>query len=159
MLGLLVALKRPPRLVVGSSWAQAVRHAGGGGRPGGRPTLNWKQKQQLRLANKAEKSIKMRSFGGGDFSEIEHLVGKDWMKSSVNLSTVAEYKYDVVKGPKEGDYEGDGNTRKKIQISALFGPSKKYGELDKKYNFERRTFSMKRLHEAKNAKKSITSVR
>ena len=29
---------------------QQVRFAGGGGRPGGKPTLNWRQKQQLRIA-------------------------------------------------------------------------------------------------------------
>jgi len=118
---------------------QQIRHAGGGGRPGGKPTLNWRQKQQLRLTTKENKT-KLRTFGGGNLSEIEHLLGKDWMKKAVDLSKVTEFKSPVIN---VGDRDGENNSRKQIQSASLFGSNKPFGLLEAKPS--RRPFSHKRL--------------
>ena len=132
--------------------AQQVRHAGGGGRPGGRPTLGWKQKQQLRLANKQSgKTFKLRAFGSVGAKDLEQLLGKDWSKSAVNLSKVTEYQSPDVptESSERGAFDGENNTRKQINIQSLFGPTKPFGMLEKKENKFHRTFSHKRLREAK----------
>jgi len=130
-----------------------VRYAGGGGRPGGRPTLSWKQKQALRLSQKeTTKSFKLRAFGEAGPKDMEELLGKDWMANSttVNLSGLSEFKSpEPSPGDVLGKYEGDNNTRKQINVAALFGSSKAFGELEKKENKFRRTFSHKRLREQK----------
>ena len=147
--GVLGRLTRAPAAAAGV----AVRYAGGGGRPGGRPTLSWKQKQALRLSQKeTTKSFKLRAFGEAGSKDMEELLGKDWMAKSttVNLSGLSEFKSpEPSPGDVLGKYEGDNNTRKQINVAALFGSSKAFGELEKKENKFRRTFSHKRLREQK----------
>lgn len=132
----------------------AKRFAGGGGRPGGRPTFNWKQKQQLRLLEKGQRTPKLVPLGVvGDFRDIQGLVD---MSKAVNLSKLDEYTSPPDAAADLGPWEGENNTRKQVQVSRLFGSAKPYGALVKKANFENRRFSHKRLAEQKQARLGAT---
>ena len=127
------------------------RFAGGGGRPGGRPTFNWKQKQQLRLLEKAGKRANLAPVGVmGDFQDIRDLVDA---ASTVDITNLATYESPRDAAAAEaGPYEGDNNTRKQILVANLYGSHKPCGPLVKKQNFEQRRFSHRRLFEDKKAR-------
>ena len=64
-----------------------VRHMGGG-RPGGRPTFNWKEKRALGL-DKEFGELKAGPFGY--FEDIENHFAKDVEKSFIKLGDIEEY--------------------------------------------------------------------
>ena len=133
------------------------RNAGGGGRPGGRPTFSWKDKQALRLANKADKQQKpFKVLPFGDFKDIEPYLNASKGDFMVDITDSAEWSEE---SEKKKRYESQGvtyeeaeaekarvaNTRKVIDPSLLFGSQKTAGVIEKKYNYSGAKFSHKRI--------------
>ncbi len=101
------------------------RHAGGGGRPGGKPTLNFKQKRILGL-DKPFKRFKLRPFGDFDdhFEGFYNEAENNPKHIMINLG-----QHDVWKEP---DIDYDVNVKKNILVSNLFGSHKNCGMLPSK---------------------------
>jgi len=114
----------------------AVRYAGGGGRPQGRPVLNFKQRRELGLPDKDRngfiKSPKLKMMG--NFEDIEKWVDKSAM---VDITDLDEWESPSM-------FVED---KKVIVPSSLFGPSKaaNRGSLPKKSNVDGNKFSHKRI--------------
>ena len=67
---------------------QQHRYAGGGGRPGGKPTFNWKQRKELGLDNlKDEKDMRVKF--AGDFNDLKSFMDSSryFTKLYINLLT------------------------------------------------------------------------
>ena len=99
-----------------------LRFAGGGGRPGKTPTLNWKQKRILGLDKPKTKSFKEIVRPTGDFSDIEKFFDEkagDRMIDITNLETFVspQIEEEVI------------NDKKKVQLKMLFGSNKPHGML------------------------------
>ena len=110
---------------------QQIRHGGGGGRPGGKPTFNWRQKMQLRLAQKGDKKLKpFKLAPSGDWEDIEAHFDESKGHTMVDITSMEQFE------PPEmeilGEYEGPNDTRKQIDQSALFGPDKPRGSIYRK---------------------------
>lgn len=93
----------------------------GGGRPGGRPAFNWKEKKLLQLNQ--EKVVPKFLPTGYIYSEQEFNQMVDTSRGDVayNLSTMADFEDGEVTVP---------YNKKKVQVSSLFGSHKSYGLLD-----------------------------
>ena len=106
------------------------RFAGGGGRPGARPTFNWKERRALGLPEAGEVAPKTRKMG--DFDDIAKYVSEDAM-------------LDVLNQDDGWELEEIGSDKKVIHPSNLFGAGKGRGKLLKKRNYNRKTFSHTRI--------------
>ena len=144
------------RLANGAATVQC-RFAGGGGRPGGRPAFNWKEKQVLRLSNKAnkKKAFKLKDFGEGEWGDLEALLDKSRGDYVKNITALGEFKLPPPKSSSDEQPEEEENTRKQIQVRALFGSHKGFGPVPIKTNFQRKTFSHRALAEKRKAAKRI----
>lgn len=103
---------------------QQHRFAGGGGRPGGKPTLNWRQKKQLRIARKDQMKLARQGFIDDEMDE--------WLKAQpgyqeVDLSNVEKYE---IESPITDQLYFD--TRREFNASSLFGSNKSAGGFKKK---------------------------
>jgi len=103
---------------------QQVRFAGGGGRPGGKPTLNWRQKQQLRIARKDQIKLAKQGFIDDEMDE--------WLKAQpgyeeIDLTNVENYE---IESPITDELYFD--TRRQFNASSLFGSNKSAGGFKKK---------------------------
>lgn len=105
-----------------------VRHAGGGGRPGGKPTFSWKQRKILGLDRKnIPINEKIRK-------EVGNLASEDELKKFVADNKGILIKIEPTDSftiPKEiMDADQDlQHTRKKLNVTSLFGPDKARGYL------------------------------
>lgn len=118
-----------------------VRHRGGG-RPGGRPTFNWKEKRELErldaeyLANNKEfdefKFTKM----GGDASELVQTVDPSRGDIVIDLNTAAEFDSTVFTNKLKNVTYYD-TSRKTVEVKRLFGTSKPTGFVakDREYRY------------------------
>jgi len=113
----------------------AIRHAGGGGRPGGKPTFSWKQKFQLRLDSKQKKKVyKSRPFG--DFQELEEYIDP----------TRGDAIYEISDGFTEPEMpKGMNNQYKVIDVTKLYGSDKPYGQLTRDRPVNSSPFSKRRM--------------
>ena len=109
----------------------SIRHAGGGGRPGGKPTFNWRERMMLRLARKDEKKLKpLKIAPTGDWADLEAYFDESRGDTMINISELDEFEApDVVS---HEQFEGPNDTRKEIDVSTLFGPHKPRGALERK---------------------------
>ena len=105
-----------------------VRFAGGGGRPGGRPAFNWKEKLLLRLGSN-EKKMPWKNRPFGDF-EAEIMPYFDASRGDVivDITNMSDWKEPV--GVSSGTDERN-NDKKKVKIPLLFGSNKSFGLLSK----------------------------
>jgi len=117
-------------------YQQPCRHAGGGGRPGGKPAFNWKQRRSLKLDNIGNsKEFKIKPFGSYD--EIKPFYDENAGDVTIDLNKVASFDDETLFPPNVEDetgnlFKGDSNTRKILQISNLYGSKKPYGLLERK---------------------------
>ena len=127
-----------------------VRFAGGGGRPGGRPTFNWREKQQLRLSNKdAQKEMKLRPFGS--WLDLEPYFNEKEGDKMIDPKKVPSYTVEASDAATE-------NTRKTLHYASLFGSTKSYGFLrDKVKHGHHARFSHKRIFGVAKEKANIKS--
>eukprot|EP01041_Mallomonas_annulata_P003705 gene3705-7368_t len=117
--------------------------AGGGGRPGGRPAFNWKERKTLGLDG-ASKELKARPIG--DFNDIEGFMDPSRGDILVNLTDLEHWD----EPEKEMISDGYRDARKTIQIGMLFGPNKIAGTiLRKESNAEKPNFSHRRIFGSK----------
>jgi hypothetical protein len=116
----------------------AMRLAGGGGRPGGRPAFNWKEKMALRIANKqAKKEIKVRPFGS--LLDLEPHFDANRGDKIIDLSTVKPgFTIEAVN-------ESSNSSKKTIAMQMLFGSNKSYGLIPRKDVKGRQRFSHSRI--------------
>jgi hypothetical protein len=116
---------------------QVVRHAGGGGRPGKRPTFNWKQKKILGLDKIPEKTFEEIVRPTGNFSDIERFFNPEAGDRMVDLTTLEDFEPEKIQQDKYND-------KKKVNTSMLYGSAKASGMLKrpKKERFQFR-FSKK----------------
>ncbi len=123
---------------------QQLRFAGGGGRPGGKPTFNWKERMELRLARKGDKRIKPFKVGpSGDWDDIAPYFDKNKGHTMIDITDL-----DTFEAPETeelGEFEGENDTRKVIDVTSLFGPDKARGSLPKKRNHAKLNFSHRRI--------------
>lgn len=121
---------------------QLVRHAGGGGRPGGRPAFNWREKQQLRLSQKnAKKELKLRPFGS--WLDIQEFFDE---KSGATMIEPSKVREGVTIKARDPSDDPDSNTKKVLSPALLFGPQKSYGYLRGKATHGKHAlFSHKRI--------------
>jgi len=114
-----------------------VRYAGGGGRPGGVPKFNWKEKKLLNI-NQKRKPLKLRPYGY--WEDIEEFFDP---KRDVMLPWEQDEKtFDDPAFAGKINTESD---RKRLDMRSLYGSSKSYGMLPvkdvpkemKKYSYER----------------------
>jgi len=128
-----------------------VRHAGGGGRPGAKPTLSWKERRDLRLEKKGEKVKKFELKEFGDFDE-DIAPFLDEARGDVMLN-ITDKDFDLadhvgtdeeIRARKES-MDKESNPYKQIERSRLFGPEKAAGALLKKENTEGKRFSHRRV--------------
>jgi len=143
----MLRIKSINRFLLGS-----VRNAGGGGgRPGGKPTFNWKQRASLGLQKVQLNAPRDRNFPRsphlyGDVNTIRH-----W------LSDIPPEDHVVLEGPNKSSDEqiaafyarldkihADSQKRSepKLDYSNLFGPNKAFGMIPvKKNDFRRNSFT------------------
>jgi len=113
-----------------SSLLTAVRFAGGGGRPGGKPAFNWKEKKLLNLDGASSKKVKLHSSG-----EM-----KDFLKAlqsarvSIDLNTVKEQSFSLTTAPAKSTQQLYAEARRVIDNTKLFGPKKTFGLLPKNHS-------------------------
>jgi hypothetical protein len=109
----------------------AKRFAGGGGRPGAKPTFNWKERRALGLEEVGKKRTK--SPVRGDFADLEALVDKE---SFIN----------ILEQPDGFTVGGNiPNDKKLINPAGLFGSGKPRGAIQKKRNYGNSRFSHTRI--------------
>jgi hypothetical protein len=117
-----------------------VRHGGGGGRPGGKPTFNWREKQQLRLVQKqAKKELKVLPFGS--FLDLAPFFDEKDGDKIFDPTKTPNFTIEA----RQGADDPDNNTKKLISFPLLFGSNKSYGLLREKANKGRARFSHKRI--------------
>lgn len=101
---------------------QIFRFAGGGGRPGKTPTLNWKQKRILGLDKPKTKSFKDIVRPTGDFSDIEKFFDEKAGDRMIDITDLETFESPKIE-------EEVVNDKKKVQLNMLFGSKKPYGML------------------------------
>lgn len=101
---------------------QVFRFAGGGGRPGKTPTLNWKQKRILGLDKPKTKSFKEIVRPTGDFSDIEKFFDEKAGDSMFDITDLENFEPPKIE-------EEEINDKKKVQLNMLFGSKKPFGML------------------------------
>ena len=111
------------------------RFAGGGGRPGGRPTFTWKEKKQLELDGKRLKPMRVNA-DVGLFEDIEPYFNPARGDKIVDITNLEVFEEDPPASYLRGEEKPNGRT--KIQVSRLFGSTKPVGTLPNMY--PRRTF-------------------
>lgn len=110
---------------------QTIRHAGGGGRPGGKPTFNWRERMQLRLTRKGEKKLKpLKITPTGDWEDVEAYFDESKGDTMINITELDEFEAPDVKSYEQ--FEGPNDTRKEVDVSSLFGPGKSRGSVERK---------------------------
>jgi len=115
-----------------------VRNAGGGGRPGGKPALNWKERMALRLSAKNQrKEFRVKPMGNFDDDLAPFF---DSARGDVMVDVSKMDFFELKAQPEEVLGEGVSNTRKVIDIRKLFGSSKPFGSLPRKQNFSNKQF-------------------
>lgn len=116
--------------------SQPCRYAGGGGRPGGKPTFNWKERRALNLdVLSKRKEFKVKPFG--NFDELKPFFDEKVGDMTIDLKKVESFD-DTTYFPQNLDemdsdnlFKGENNTRKVMQMSLLFGSKKPYGMFTK----------------------------
>jgi ABC-type amino acid transport substrate-binding protein len=107
--------------------------------------FNWKEKQQLRLANKQQKKFKAKPFG--DFDELMQFFDEKRGDVIIDPSVTGGYK--------SPDLQVQSailnNPRKTISVPMLFGSAKPYGPLYRKHNRFQARFSHRRVFGDKHA--------
>lgn len=106
---------------------QTVRHAGGGGRPGKKPTFNWKEKKILGLDKPRMKSFKEALKPSGDFEDIEPFFDEKSGDMMIDITNLENFE-----PPVPGTLEEQFNDKKKVRISTLFGSKKPSGMIEYK---------------------------
>ena len=128
-----------------------VRHAGGGGRPGAKPTLGWQARRDLRLV---KKGVKVKKFELKDFGDFDEDIAPflDEARGDIMLNiTDKDFNLADHVGTEEevaalkARLDKENNPYKQIERSRLFGPVKSAGALIKKENLEGKRFSHKRV--------------
>jgi hypothetical protein len=104
-----------------------VRCAGGGGRPGGKPTFQWKERKELNLPKIYKQKIKVNDFGLTDKLLADHF-DESRGDHIVDLTDLDEWEQPDVE---DSDINGEDSTWKKINPASLFGPNKSAGVLEK----------------------------
>ena len=122
------------------------RFAGGGGRPGGKPTFNWKERRQLGLAPAGTKAPRMRSYG--DEWEMRHIITEEDLANTIKLYDVNDTDPQPFEYTEELIYD-----KKIIPVTSLFGPHKYRGAIFKKFNYQNKKFSHQRIFGVKNPNK------
>ena len=121
-----------------------IRYAGGGGRPGGKPTFNWKERMALRLARKGDQKVKpFRVVPTGDWDDIAPYFDEAKGHSMIDITNLDSFEAPHTE--EIGEFEGEHDTRKSIDVSRLFGKDKARGAIPKKYNYGNKRFSHKRV--------------
>lgn len=110
-----------------------VRHGGGGGAPGGRPTLSWKERRQLGL-DKKNKNFKVQPSGFLTKEEIDTIIDVERGDMMVSLGELTSF---------ESPTGIDNNNNKQFKINQLFGSKKGYGILQER--FKKQRFSHSRV--------------
>eukprot|EP01040_Poterioochromonas_malhamensis_P014745 gene14745-16369_t len=129
---------------------------GGGGRPGGKPTFNWKQKIELGLV-KTEKVKKTPLNLTGRYVELKDHVNPTSGDLIIDFAKNAD-------GLKEAQahFHSLNNPQPRLNLTSLYGSNKSYGFLPKKPR--KKPFSHKRIFgpranaigvEQKEAKKKV----
>jgi hypothetical protein len=127
---------------VQSNYMAGIRFGGGGGgRPGGKPAFNWKEKKALGIAVVKANAPRKKYFPRGvhlrgDFSTIEHLVKDLPEEDVVNLNPTDPNTNKAVQAMLER-LEAERQTRQTtptLNVAALFGPQKSVGALPRKLN-------------------------
>ena len=105
------------------------------------PTVfNWKEKRNLRIANKLEKTVtKIRA--SGEYADIEHLFDPSRGDTSINWDLNESYVSEAVPDTTVAAC----STRKQVSMAMLFGPNKSFGLLPKRENVEKLRFSHSRV--------------
>jgi len=110
------------------------RFAGGGGRPGAKPTFNWKERRELGLPEPRHHLAKLPV--RGTYDDIEEMADEETF-------------IDVLAQEDGFSFGGDTlpNDKKVIEPSMLFGPSKAQsrGKILKKRNYKGARFSHSRI--------------
>lgn len=101
------------------------RYAGGGGRPGGKPTFNWKERKQLGLDNINKKPFKLNP-QMGLWDDIKDHFDESKGDKMIDITDLENFEEDPedLKRLEDKGYVGENNTRKQINIKKLFGSSK-----------------------------------
>ena len=108
------------------------RFAGGGGRPGGKPTFNWKERRQLGLAPAGTKEPRMRQYG--DEWQMRHIITEEDQANAINI-----FNADNTDTQETFEYtEEDIYDKKIIPVTSLFGPHKYRGAILKKFNYQQK---------------------
>ena len=126
--------------------AGQIRFAGGGGRPGGKPTFSWKERRDLQLREKGEKLkvFKLKDFG--DFDDIKGFMDESRGDVIIDITDLEDFDFESLMGTPEeqaaikAKASQDENSRKQIIPSRLFGSAKPTGNILKKYNYNRITW-------------------
>ena len=117
--------------LVGRQQPSLVRCAGGGGRPGGKPTFNWKERMELRLARKGAKKIKpFKMRPSGDWDDIAPYFDESKGHTMINITDLDSFEMPDIEDL--GEYEGPNDTRKVIDVTRLFGPDKVRGSISRR---------------------------
>ena len=96
--------------LVGRQQPSLVRCAGGGGRPGGKPTFNWKERMELRLARKGAKKIKpFKMRPSGDWDDIAPYFDESKGHIMINITDLDSFEMPDIENL--GEYEGPNDTR------------------------------------------------
>ena len=78
-----------------------IRFAGGGGRPGGRPTFSWKERRDLQLRERGEKLkvFKLKDFG--DFDDIKGFMDESRGDVIIDITDLEEFDFQSLMGTPE----------------------------------------------------------
>ena len=118
-----------------------VRHRGGG-RPGGRPTFNWKEKRELerldaeyRANNHEFDEFKFKKMGG-DGTDLIKALDPSRGDMLIDLNTVTEFDSTVYANKLKSVTYYD-TSRKQVDVKRLFGSSKPTGfvQKDREYRY------------------------
>ena len=138
-----------------------VRHRGGG-RPGGRPTFNWKEKKELERLD-AEYRANHNEFDefkfkkmGGDASDLMKSIDLSRGDMVIDLSTIKEFDSTVYTNKLKNVTYYD-TSRKSIDVKRLFGTNKPTGfvKKDREYRYLTPKWNAKAKKEEKGNKISV----
>jgi len=110
---------------------------GGGGRPGGKPAFNWKEKKLLNLTT-FRKPVGMPP--AGNFKLISKHFDESQGDFKFSLSGKTTTNVGTISSIEQLNKELNTNSRKKVNLSLLFGSSKSYGLLQFDENKKRPDF-------------------
>ena len=86
---------------------------------------------QLRLARKGEKKLKpLKVAPTGDWKDLEAYFDESKGDIMINITELDEFEAPDVQSYEQ--FEGPNDTRKEIEVSSLFGPSKPRSYLERK---------------------------